>query len=215
MSNPTPGPAASNQDKLAGLAQPTPASSPAPTFGVPPWEGRATESAPYYPSAPQAPPPHIPPVVVQPPGLAGSGMPLAGIWNRTWCWFLDSVVAGIVAIFVTGIVLSPLLILAPDAPVVSVLILLGVIAVFVSYFAMSYRWWGRTPVMMMPRLYVIDEATGSRLTWGRAYLRSVVLACAQLFGIVAIIWIAIAGGNTFKQGPHDKAGKSLVVQRPR
>ena len=48
MTNPIPGPSASNQDKLAGLAQPTPVSPPPPTSGVPPWEGKASEPAPSY-----------------------------------------------------------------------------------------------------------------------------------------------------------------------
>lgn len=48
MTNPTPGPAASNQDKLAGLAQPTPVAHPSPSSGVPPWEGKVTEPTPKY-----------------------------------------------------------------------------------------------------------------------------------------------------------------------
>lgn len=48
MTNPAPGPAGSNQDKLAGLAQPTPAPPPPPSSGTPPWESKATEPTPQY-----------------------------------------------------------------------------------------------------------------------------------------------------------------------
>lgn len=215
MTNPTQGPAGSNQDKLAGLAQPTPAPSPPPTSGVPPWEGKASEPAPYFEHAPQTPPPYIPPVVTQPSGLASSRMPLAGIWNRTWCWFFDSIVAFIVTVVVAGVVLSPLIFLAPDAPVTSVLYLPVFVAAYLSYYAASYRWWGRTPVMMIPRLYVVDEASGEKLSWMQAYLRSFFLALGEIIGIVALIYLIVTANNPAKQGPHDKIAKSLVVQRPR
>ena len=215
MTNPTPGPSASNQDKLAGLAQPTPASPPPPTSGVPPWEGKASEPARYYEPAPQTPPPYIPPVVMPPSGLAVSGMPLAGIWNRIWCWFLDSIVAFIVTVIVAGVVLSPLIVLAPDALVTSVSYFVVFVAAYLSYYAASYRWWGRTPVMMIPRLYVVDEVSGAKLTWKNAYLRSFFLTLGQTFGIVALIYLIVTANNPAKQGPHDKIAKSLVVQRPR
>ena len=231
MNSPKSEPERSNHDKLAGLAQPTSPAPSAPPPGVPPWENKPSDSrssdAPpvadiardtrgnMHPETTAPGPPTMAPASPAPPGLTAAGMPLAGIWNRAWGWFLDSIAGFVLSLIVVALILSPVFILAPDSPAGGILSFVGLIAGFITYFAASYRWWGRTPVMMIPRLYVIDQATGERLTWGRAYSRSVVLALAQSFGIIAIIWIAITSGNPLKQGPHDKAGRSLVVQRPR
>jgi len=141
-------------------------------------------------------------------------MPLAGVWNRTWCWFLDGIVAFVVTIIVVAVVLSPLLIVVPDAWFTNIVYLMAFVLAYLSYYAASYVWWGRTPVMMIPRLYVIDDTTGTKLTWKHAYLRSFILALGGLVGIVALIFLSITANNAFKQGPHDKASRSLVVQRP-
>jgi uncharacterized RDD family membrane protein YckC len=89
---------------------------------------------------------------------------------------------------------------------------LTAITVFLTYFAASYRLWGKTPAMMLGKLSVIDANTSARLSWGRSYLRSLVLSVQILTGILTIIWLVVAASSQSKQGPHDRAGRSLVVR---
>jgi len=88
-----------------------------------------------------------------------------------------------------------------------------VIGVYLGYFAVSYAKWGRTIGMRWISARVIDENTAENLTWGRAWLRSLVLNLAA-FPFVGFLWWALTS-NEMKQGPHDKAAKSLVVDAPK
>lgn len=146
----------------------------------------------------------------------GFPMPLAPIWTRTWCWFIDSTLSFVLSLLVVSIFFALLNLsfgLSDESSLFLILVFGGLFGLSLTYFAASYVWWGRTPGMMLGRLYVADLETFARLSWGRAYLRSLVLNLAQGFGLIAIIWIAITSSDPLRRGPHDKAGRSIVMRR--
>lgn len=215
MADPSQENSGSNREKLTGLAQPKSVTQREPSRGLPPWERK--EAVPPSTVTFGVPLQGKPEMESRVPdtGTPAASMSLAGMWNRTWCWFIDSVVAFLISVILAVLIVSPFIFIAPESNLGVLILAAGFVGSFLTYFAASYRWWGRTPVMMIARLYVIDASTGERLTWGRAYLRSLVLCMAQVFGLIAIIWIALTASSPLKQGPHDRAGKSLVVQRSR
>jgi len=88
-----------------------------------------------------------------------------------------------------------------------------IIAVYLAYFAVSYVRWGRTLGMRWASLRVIDQTTAENLTWGRAWLRSLILNVALVTPMQFVWWGLTA--NDMKQGPHDQAARSLVVRAPK
>jgi hypothetical protein len=139
--------------------------------------------------------------------------PVAGIGTRVWCWIVDQLVVGVVSLVVAMAFGVPVVLIAgQDSPAVGAVALIAFAVAYVGYFAVSYRVWGRSPGMMLGRLWVVSVRSGVRLTWGAAWIRALVLSVANVSGILAIIWLAVAGGSARRQGPHDSAARSVVLQ---
>jgi len=68
-----------------------------------------------------------------------------------------------------------------------VLFRLKFIVLKLFYCAFSYRICGRIPAAVIDRLYVISLETGRKLSWGRAWPRTLILLAGQLTGFLAII----------------------------
>lgn len=199
----------------APAAAPLPPSDPWPTPG----------SAPQYTPMPAAPPAAA--LAVAPgvyPGQQGELLywngaswdprPVAPIWTRVWCWAIDQILVNIPVFLLVFLVAFPVALVFGSESVAPVVV--GLIAfpvAYVGYFACTYVWMGRSPAMVLGRLYVVQIKTGERLTWGAAWLRALVLCVANVSGILAIIWLGVASGNPRKQGPHDSAAKSVVLRR--
>jgi uncharacterized RDD family membrane protein YckC len=83
-----------------------------------------------------------------------------------------------------------------------------------GYYAFSYAKWGRTVGMRWLGMKVVDRATGENLTWKRAWVRSLVLNVALVVPFLWVLWWALTNGWD-KQGPHDKAARSIVVNAPK
>ena len=227
----------SNQDRLKALRSPAPAPSEnSAATGPLPWDSkpvspevRAVNISEEAPDAEQIDQIASPSVLIPPSvhkqgpegklyywnGNAWDPRPLAGTWSRIGCWIVDSILAFIVAFITVAIISICVGLVVDPGSMIDVLYTPVLIGAYLCYFACSYVWWGRTPGMMLGRLDVISLTSGQRLSWGRAWLRSLVLALANVSGILALIWVSIASGNPRKQGPHDSAARSLVLQRNR
>ena len=145
--------------------------------------------------------------------------PVAPVWTRVWCWMVDNILASAI-FFAVSFVLTFLILVILNVEAGSgaetaaiALAALGGLAGFISYFAVSYKIWGRTPGMMLGRLDVVHVRTGLKPGWGIAYLRALVLFISQVSGILAIIWLVITSSNARRQGPHDSAAGTIVLRR--
>ena len=152
-------------------------------------------------------------------GTDWDARPLAPIWTRVWCYAIDQTLALLLGLVAAFTILLPLSFLSASggasSGVDAVLAIISIatwIPVFLLYFAASYALWGRTPGMMLGRLHVIDLLSGARLRWGRAWLRSIVLNVQMLTGIMTLIWLIMTASSPTRQGPHDKAGKSIILR---
>lgn len=149
-------------------------------------------------------------------GLITPHRQFASMWTRVWCYVIDQVLAFSLGFLIAVVLVGVLSIvgLGPDGALdlSAPMSFLTIITVFLSYFAASYRWWGKTPAMMMGRIAVVDAQEATRLNWGRSYLRSLVLNVQLLIGILTIIWLIVTASSLTKQGPHDRAGHSFVVR---
>jgi len=147
-------------------------------------------------------------------GASWDPRPVAGIWTRLWCWVIDDIIAVVLALAATMLLLIvPILIIGSDNGAIGILVWMVLLPLFLGYYAASYVWWGRTPGMMLGKLDVVSVRTGGRLTWGPAWLRSLVLALGHICGLMAIIWLIITASNAQRQGPHDSAAGSIVLRR--
>ena len=143
--------------------------------------------------------------------------PVARTWTRVWCNVIDNVLASIVWIVLAFILLIPFVLLDPsgDNPLGGGISILSLIVGFVGYFSVSYRLWGRTPGMMLGRLYVVHIPSGqSRLTWGTAIGRSAGLILGYACGIFTLIWLVSTASSRTKQGPHDNWARTGVLVDP-
>lgn len=101
-----------------------------------------------------------------------------------------------------------------------VIIFLAPAVAFVGYFAIFYATSGSSLGMMLGKLSVVDISAGPQpLSWGKAFLRALVLLVGVYFLITALIWLVVTAGSRTRQGPHDLAAKTIVlrqgkVQRP-
>jgi len=84
-------------------------------------------------------------------------------------------------------------------------------AMFLAYWAVSYRIWGQTIGMRVGGMVVISKTTGQRLSWGRAWLRTIVLWLHLPVPFGWGVWWYTTGTSQWRQGPHDFAAKSIVV----
>ena len=143
--------------------------------------------------------------------------PVARTWTRVWCNVIDNVLASIVWFILAFILLIPFVLLDPtgDNPLGGGISFLGLVLGFIGYFAVSYRLWGRTPGMMLGRLYVVHIPTGqSKLSWGTAIGRAAGLILGYICGIFTLIWLIVTASSRTKQGPHDSWARTGVLVEP-
>ena len=137
--------------------------------------------------------------------------------DTTIAFFLTALLAGVPATAaLLGVLSGGLAIGLPENVVVILAFIVYfslIIAVYLAYFAVSYVKWGRTLGMRWASLRVIDQTTAANLTWGRAWLRSLILNVALVTPMQFVWWGLTA--NDMKQGPHDQAARSLVVKAPK
>jgi len=155
-------------------------------------------------------------------GTGAGPVELATIPSRGFIYVLvDTTIAVILAlvvwvIFALSVSLIGSTLGLPEDPYLTIMSLISwplFLVVYLGYFTVSYAKWGRTLGMRWISARVIDENTAENLTWGRAWLRSLVLNLAAL-PFIGFVWWALTS-NDMKQGPHDKAAKSLVVEAPK
>lgn len=82
-----------------------------------------------------------------------------------------------------------------------------IMAAYCAYFYMAK---GATPGKMALRLQVVDERNGQRLSFGRGFLREIVLSVTGLLCLLGYFSIFFDGTGR-KRGWHDKAAQSWVI----
>ncbi|ANP55360.1 putative RDD family membrane protein YckC [Streptomyces griseochromogenes] len=198
-----------------GAQQPPPPSGPPPPPGgeqpLPPWGGQ--QPPPYggepYGGGPYGGAPGYPadPLAGMPP-LADSG-------KRTLARIIDIILVTIVAVLVNlpfGLTVNS------DAIETSKVFAEAVIGIvlYVGYDTFMTAKWGQTLGKKWLGMRVADLADGSTPSTQTALMRALVLWLPALF-CCSCFWIAIAGGwsyfdKPYKQGLHDKAAKTVVVE---
>jgi uncharacterized RDD family membrane protein YckC len=98
----------------------------------------------------------------------------------------------------------------------SVLIVLTLGIGYLIWAAIAYRK-GQTPAKQILKMYVIDTETGLPATWGKMFVRNVVIdgllnsITFSVFWLVSSIWIFT---NPERQRLTDKMVKTIVVDAP-
>jgi len=84
---------------------------------------------------------------------------------------------------------------------------------FVGYFAVSYRFWGRTVGMWAAGLSLVHIPSGAtRLRWGAALARSLALCLSYaLCGLLWIVYLVVTAASDTRRGPHDRVAKTGVL----
>lgn len=150
-------------------------------------------------------------------GQAWDPRPVAQTWTRVWCNVIDNILASIAWFILVAIIVIPLaLVGAPENDGLNSLISISTLIVaFVGYFAVGYRLWGRTPGMMLGRLYVVHLPSGeTKLSWGTAIGRAMGLVLGYACGILALVWLVTTASSRTKQGPHDSWAHTGVLTDP-
>ena len=147
-------------------------------------------------------------------GTCWDPRPIAHVPIRVLCWIFDSFLGFVFAALLSAIFRIPLNLAISETTVASNVIGALVFAFFfMFYFVLGYRIWGRTPGMRVGSLFVVSIETGSKPSWKQSWLRGFVLMLGQLSGILSVVWLVSTVGSKSKQGPHDHAGKTLVLQQ--
>lgn len=136
----------------------------------------------------------------------------ASVLSRIVFYVIDCVFA-IVAVLVVAMPFAFLAVATENEDFWRPVITVTVYLTFLAYWAVSYRIWGQTIGMRMGGLVVISKTTGQRLSWGRAWLRTIVLWLHLIVPFGLVIWWSTTGGSQWRQGPHDFAAKSIVVMK--
>ena len=147
-------------------------------------------------------------------GAAWDPRPVARTWPRAGCNIIDNDIAGVVVFALLAFILIPFAFASlPDNDGLNSLAAwLPLLVVYIGYFTVSYRLWGRTPGMMLGRLYVIHIPSGqSKLGWGAAMGRATGLILGYACGIFTIIWLVTTASSRTKQGPHDSWARTGVL----
>ena len=151
-------------------------------------------------------------------GREWAGGPAASIWSRSWGNLVDVVIATIVFTVMLFLFAIPASLAFPEPDTAgqnasfSIALLAAVLVGFVGYFALCYRFWGRTIGMVFAGIYIIHIPTGQeRLPWGPSVIRALILCAGYICGLVWIIWLLITAASRAKQGPHDLAAKTGVL----
>jgi uncharacterized RDD family membrane protein YckC len=70
---------------------------------------------------------------------------------------------------------------------------------------------GQTTGKKAMGLWVLDEASGTPLGWGRTFVRQLVLAVASALVVPFVVLAVMAASHPRRQGWHDRAARSVVV----
>lgn len=164
--------------------------------------------------------------------LSPQGVPLAEWWKRLVAAIIDSVIVGIPANIIGGILLGSLFALEPTVGVDPVTGLptfnqAGFVArmlaayggFFIVYLVITGAYYiflhssrGQTVGKMVMKIKVVDEATGELIPPGRAAVRWIVgIGLSLLCGIGALLDGLWPLWDPKRQALHDKPAKTLVV----
>ena len=102
--------------------------------------------------------------------------------------------------------------------------LLFVVLLVVGYFAWAVWSWGKgqSPGKQLLRMRVVDARTGDDVTWGRMFVRELVLEIVLFslvsmltLGVLGIIGTALIFAGEWRQTGWDRMTKTVVVDVPR
>lgn len=137
-----------------------------------------------------------------------SNVRLGGLGRRFVGWLLDWLPLPILAV-------APGILIAGDGPTDVLIIVLGAVAAlgvgwaWVSVWMLAHRL--GTPGMRVMRLRAVRRLTGRRLGWGRALLRQLVFAGLALSVLGWLVTLIMMASSPRRQGLHDLAAGSVVV----
>lgn len=143
--------------------------------------------------------------------------PVASTWARSWGNAIDVVIASIVFAVLLTLFFIPVPTTGGPEPTAdpaagTVAFFAALILGFVGYFALSYRFGGRTIGMRLSGTYVVHVPSGQQnIPWGAAILRALVLTLGYACGVLWVIWLILTATSRTKQGPHDLAAKTGVL----
>lgn len=151
------------------------------------------------------------------------GGPVASTWQRTWGYAVDAIAATVLLLISFVLFAIPISIGFPDPESTgantgfSVALISAALVSYVGYFALCYRFWGRTLGMLLAGTHVVHVPSGAaKLPWGPALIRALVLSAGYICGLLWLIWLLITATSKTKQGPHDLAAKSgVLTSRPK
>jgi uncharacterized RDD family membrane protein YckC len=150
-------------------------------------------------------------------GETWSGGPVATLWARVWGNAVDVVAASIIfSILFTIFILPFAVITTPGSGAAGAGTTLAFFAAlllgFVGYFALCYRFWGRTIGMLFAGTYIVHIPSGeASLHWRPAIVRALILCAGYICGVVWVVWLLLTATSRTKQGPHDLAARTAVL----
>ncbi len=144
------------------------------------------------------------------PAVAGlpPNIRLGGLGRRVASWLIDGLPLPILAI-------APGIVWFNDGPTDVLIVVLGAVAVlalgwlWVSWWMLAHRL--GTPGMRAMRLQARQRHTGRPLGWGRALLRQLVFALLAATVIGWLVSLVMLATNPRRQGLHDRAAGSVVI----
>ena len=173
----------------------------APGFGMEPTEPTLHPTDEPEPLPDAAPPPDMTAPSVDAPELGSRGLRLlAYIIDSLLVAFLVGAIWVVVIFFYSIFIGEP-----PDQmPIV------GAAGVLISLLYFPF-WWsrdGQTLAMMPLGLRVVDEESEATISFGRAFVRLIVLAISIAVFFVGVLWVFVDGR---RRGWHDLAAHTIVI----
>jgi len=144
-------------------------------------------------------------------GRDWQGGPVASTWSRAWGNAVDAAIALVLAMVAFILFAIPVAIAYPDQTTgaantgFTIALISGTLLGFVGYFAVCYRFWGRTLGMLLAGVRIVHVPSGSsRLPWGPAVVRSLILNAAYICGVH--MWRRLVHLAHHYCGKQDQAG---------
>lgn len=142
--------------------------------------------------------------------------PVAGFWRKAFCFLVDVLIVIVLGGLIIQLLALPFSDISFDGNTDTngssgLFAIVIFVIVWIAYFSICYVKFGRTPGMMLGRLWVIDIESGKNLKTKSAIYRALVLAVVQPIGCITIIWAIMAATNDQRRGWHDFAGDSVVL----
>ncbi|GAA0137026.1 RDD family protein [Paenibacillus sp. YSY-4.3] len=132
------------------------------------------------------------------------------LWRRYFAWAIDRIIAGMTALLIGFIFISPReFFLSESRDMDGLLMLLTLLVQWIYYTAMESSKYQATLGKMIFGVIVIDDME-ERLTWGRAngrYWSKLISSMFFGFGYLMAIF------TNYKQGLHDKIANTYVVNK--